>query len=161
MPRVKISGHSFPDVYNAARFETLRNKEKRGEIMVLQIRPAFPYRGRGGKVLWEYVPSFSYYLPARWGGIGERVIEDVREQAVYENRTRDPKLIAFEDQEGVTVTVLTRRGLQLSEKRRRTERRRVRRREKEAKEATTLQEKERVDLLAARQAGWPAGVPLP
>lgn len=129
--------------------------------MVLQIRPSFPYRGRGGKVLWEYVPSFSYYLPAKWGGLGDRVIEDVREAAVFKDRTRDPKLIAFEDQEGVTVAVLSRQGLQLSASKRKAERRLTRRRAKEAKEAAALRERERVDLVAAKHSGWPAGVPLP
>lgn len=88
-----------------------------------------------GRLLWEYAPSFSYVQLAPDGRAMRFVVEDIRDARTVSNPLSCNKIAAYEVlQQGPSVRVLSRAGLQLSEDRKRAYQNRVRARARQAVE---------------------------
>jgi hypothetical protein len=132
---VTLDGIEFIDYYNAARWEILSKREAAGKIADLRIRPRYPCI-MTGKLLWEYRPSFRYTVLAPDGRAMRFVVEDIRDARTVDNPLSCNKIAAYEAlQQGPSVKVLSRTGLQLSEDRKRAYKIRVRDRKKQAVQA--------------------------
>jgi hypothetical protein len=97
--RTTVDGITFDSKREAKRYGELRLLERAGEIVLLNVQPAFPVE-INGKPLCTYTADFAYFDVRKQ----ERVIEDVKSSGTRKDTAYRLRKKAAELFYGFTVT---------------------------------------------------------
>ena len=94
---------TFDSASEAYRFKQLEEQQVRGVIAGLRRQPKFLIEINGQKIC-EYVADFEYVLVSPGGGIGARIVEDVKSEGTQRDGVYRLKKKMFEAYYGIELT---------------------------------------------------------